>query len=67
MDFSQIIDSMVTDIMNNSSSDARDKFSDIMSAKLTDALDARKIELQQNLYKSEPVATEIVVGTEENV
>lgn len=55
MDFSQVIDSMVTDIMNNSSSDARDKFNDIMASKLTDALDAKKVELQQTLYTSEPV------------
>jgi hypothetical protein len=58
MDFSQVIDSMVTDIMNNSSSEARDKFADVMSAKLTDALDAKKMELQQTLYRSEPVETE---------
>lgn len=58
MDISQVIDNMVTDIMNNSSSDARASFNDIMSAKLTDALDAKKMELQQTLYRSEPVETE---------
>jgi|688.fasta_scaffold06021_15 hypothetical protein len=58
MDFSQVIDTMVTDIMNNSSSDARSKFNDVMASKLTDALDAKKQELQQTLYRSEPAAAE---------
>lgn len=58
MNFNQVIDNMVTDIMNNSSSDARNTFNGIMAAKLTDALDAKKIELQQNLYRSEPAVSE---------
>jgi hypothetical protein len=40
MDFSQVIDTMVT------------------ASKLTDALDAKKQELQQTLYRSEPAAAE---------
>lgn len=58
MDYNQVIDSMVTDIMNNSNSEARDTFANIMNNKITDALEAKKQELQQNLYRSPDSAKE---------
>ena len=58
MDYNQVIDSMVTDIMNNSNSEARDTFANIMNNKITDALEQRKTNIAQNLYQTEPEATD---------
>jgi|DEB3_MinimDraft_2_1074329.scaffolds.fasta_scaffold00033_4 threonine aldolase len=44
------IDDMLQDIMNDNGSEAQEKFAQIMSAKIADALEARKLELAQSVY-----------------
>lgn len=53
---------MIDDIIDGNNTDAKDGFESAISNKLTDALDARKIELAQSIYskevKDEPVPSE---------
>jgi hypothetical protein len=49
---------MVQDIVAGSAADAQDRFAQVMSAKITDALEQRKTNIAQNLYKTEPEATD---------
>lgn len=44
---------MIDDIIDGNNTDARDGFESAISNKLTDALDARKIELAQSVYSKE--------------
>ena len=47
------IDDFVVDLVGNKMADANTKFRDLMSARLNDALDARKIELAKSLGMTE--------------
>lgn len=62
MDTREIINKMIDDIIDGNNTDAKDGFESALSNKLTDALDARKIELAQSIYskevKDEPVPSE---------
>ena len=58
MDTNQVINQMVKDIVAGSAADAQDRFAQVMSAKITDALEQRKTNIAQNLYKTEPEATD---------
>ena len=62
MDTTEIINRMIDDIIDGNNTDAKDGFESALSNKLTDALDARKIELAQSLYnqeeEDEPVPSE---------
>ena len=53
---------MIDDIIDGNNTDAKDGFESAISNKLTDALDARKIELAQSIYskevEDEPVPSE---------
>ena len=53
---------MIDDIIDGNNTDAQDGFESALSNKLTDALDARKIELAQSIYSkeedNEPVPSE---------
>ena len=53
---------MIDDIIDGNNTDAKGGFESALSNKLTDALDARKIELAQSIYSkeedNEPVASE---------
>ena len=53
MDTTEIINKMIDDIIDGNNTDARDGFESALSNKLTDALDARKIELAQSIYTKE--------------
>lgn len=44
---------MIDDIIDGNNTDAKDSFDAAISNKLTDALDARKIELAQSVYSKE--------------
>ena len=44
---------MVDSIINNQQNDAMEKFNEIMATKITDALDARKIELASSIGKEQ--------------
>jgi hypothetical protein len=62
VDTTEIINKMIDDIIDGNNTDAKTGFESALSNKLTDALDARKIELAQSLYnqeeKDEPVPSE---------
>ena len=53
---------MIDDIIDGNNTEARDSFDAAISNKLTDALDAKKIELAQSVYskeeQDEPVSSE---------
>ena len=53
MDTREIINKMIDDIIDGNNTDAKDGFETALSNKLTDALDARKIELAQSIYTKE--------------
>ena len=53
MDTRKIINKMIDDIIDGNNTDAKDSFESAISNKLTDALDARKIELAQSIYSKE--------------
>ena len=53
MDTTELINNMIDDIIDGNNTDARDGFESVFSNKLTDALDARKIELAQSIYAKE--------------
>jgi hypothetical protein len=62
VDTTEIINKMIDDIIDGNNTDAKDGFESALSNKLTDALDARKIELAQSIYTkekdNEPVPSE---------
>ena len=53
MDTREVINKMIDDIIDGNNTDAKDGFESALSNKLTDALDARKIELAQSVYTKE--------------
>jgi len=53
VDTAEIINKMIDDIIDGNNTDAKDGFESALSSKLTDALDARKIEIAQSLYNQE--------------
>jgi hypothetical protein len=50
---STVIHHMVDSIINNQQTDAMEKFNEIMATKITDALDAKKIELASNIGREQ--------------
>jgi len=50
---SSVIHHMVDSIINNQQTDAMEKFNEIMATKITDALDAKKMELASNIGKEQ--------------
>ncbi len=62
MDTKDIINKMIDDIIDGNNTDAKDSFEAAISNKLTDALDAKKIEIAQSIYskevQDEPVPSE---------
>ena len=50
---SSVIHHMVDSIINNQQTDAMEKFNEIMASKVTDALDAKKMELASNIGKEQ--------------
>jgi len=50
---SSVIHHMVDSIINNQQTDAMEKFNEIMATKITDALDAKKIELASNIGREQ--------------
>jgi hypothetical protein len=49
----EYISHMVDDIFDGNNTDARDKFEDIISTKISNALDQRKIDLSQTIFNDE--------------
>lgn len=50
---STVIHHMVDSIINNQQNDAMEKFNEIMATKITDALDAKKMELASNIGREQ--------------
>ena len=55
---------MIDDIIDGNNTDAQDGFESALSTKLTDAIDARKIEIAQSLYNQEVEEDESVQSEE---
>lgn len=51
MEHTEIINQMVNDILNGENVSAQERFEDLVSVKVTSALDTRKQELAQSLYR----------------
>lgn len=51
---------LITALANNKTAEANNVFNDLMSAKISDALDARKIEIADDVYNGVNVEQEIV-------
>jgi hypothetical protein len=54
METSAVIKSMVDDILSDKSSEAVEKFNDLMKFKVSDAIEDKKIEIAKTLYNKEP-------------
>ena len=50
---SSVIHHMVDSIINNQQTDAMEKFNEIMATKITDALDAKKMEIASNIGRKQ--------------
>ena len=55
---------MIDDIIDGNNTDAKDGFESALSTKLTDVIDARKIEIAQSLYNQEVEEDESVQSEE---
>jgi hypothetical protein len=64
MDTTEIINKMIDDIIDGNNTDAKSGFESALSTKLTDAIDARKIEIAQSLYNQEVEEDESVQSEE---
>jgi hypothetical protein len=64
VDTAEIINKMIDDIIDGNNTDAKDGFESALSTKLTDAIDARKIEIAQSLYNQEVEEDESVQSEE---
>ena len=64
MDTTEIINKMIDDIIDGNNTDAKDGFESALSTKLTDAIDARKIDIAQSLYNQEVEEDESVQSEE---
>lgn len=51
MSTSEVIKSMVYDILADKNNDAAEKFNQVVSYKIADSIDAKKQEIAQNLYQ----------------
>lgn len=62
----EYISQLVDDIFDGNNTDAREKFDDVLSTKISVALDQRKIDLAQSIYNDQPEKeTEEAVEQEE--
>jgi len=64
VDTTEIINKMIDDIIDGNNTDAKNGFESALSTKLTDAIDARKIEIAQSLYNQEVEEDESVQSEE---
>lgn len=55
MEQSELIDQMINDIMDDKNTEAGDAFQHLISSKLNDALEAKKIEVAQSIYNYQEV------------
>lgn len=58
MENADYIESLIDQIIDGDNTSAKDSFGDLMSNKVSSALDARKIELAQKIYNKEPETEE---------
>lgn len=52
MDTKELISKLIDDIVVGNSSDAGETFNTVIGAKLTDALDVKKVEVAQSIYST---------------
>jgi len=55
MNKSEIINQMINHIIDNKNTEAGESFNSLISAKLNDALEAKKIEVAQTIYNYQEV------------
>ena len=53
MEHAEIINKLIDDVIDGNSTDARDSFEDLVSIKVTSALEQRKQELAQTIFNRE--------------
>jgi hypothetical protein len=53
MDTRDLIKQMMADVLDGQTADAQERFEDIISVKVTDALEAQKQSVASNLYAQE--------------
>ena len=53
MDTKEFIDSMIMNILDGENVEAKEKFDQAIGLKVTDALDAKKVEVAQAIYSRE--------------
>ena len=62
MDNNELINKMIDDIIAGNNTEAKETFDSAIAAKMSDALDSKKVELAQSVYSKEkdedPVSTE---------
>ena len=63
MDNQEIISTMIDKIIDGDNIGAQEDFSSIIATKMTQALDARKQELAQNIYQDQQDGTEQETAT----
>lgn len=54
METKELLDRLVGDIIDGNNASAKDAFGDLMSLKVTDALDQRKQQLAQTVFSAQP-------------
>jgi hypothetical protein len=54
MEHNEAISKMIDDIIAGNNTEAEDSFKNIISSKVSDALDQRKIEVASNIYNNDP-------------
>jgi hypothetical protein len=58
MDTKELIDQMITDILNGNNVEAKDIFDQAIGLKVSDALDVKKVEVAQAIYARDDVEEE---------
>ncbi|NBU97827.1 MAG: hypothetical protein EBS19_06385 [Spirochaetia bacterium] len=55
MENSELIHNMIDNILDNKNSEAQETFKSLLSQKLNDALEAKKVEVAQSIYGTQEV------------
>ena len=55
MENSELIHSMIDNILDNKNTEAQETFKSLLSQKLNDALEAKKVEVAQSVYSPQEV------------
>lgn len=65
MEHNEVINSLIDKIIQGQTSDAKDDFEAVISSKLQQALDNKKIEVAQSIYPSSEISSEEEIEDDE--